>query len=113
MTSSMSNTGYSTSWFDNTPGTLARIDDDVRKYGDMIKGAELRIRELRVRVWRSPLEDNEKRIKMRDEFIKMNKKQLETWLADEKMRAASTGTWPAPFFPARRISGGSSESQCG
>lgn len=47
MTSSMSNTGYSTSWFDNTPGTLARIDDDVRKYGDMIKGAELRIRELR------------------------------------------------------------------
>lgn len=47
VTSSMSNTGYSTSWFDNTPGTLARIDDDVRKYGDMIKGAELRIRELR------------------------------------------------------------------
>lgn len=30
------------------------------------------------------MEDNEKRIKMRDEFIKMNKKQLETWLADEK-----------------------------
>lgn len=104
VTSSMSNTGYSTSWFDNTPGTLARIDDDVRKYGDMIKGAELRIRELRGESLEKSLEDNEKRIKMRDEFIKMNKKQLETWLADEKMRAASTGTWPAPFFPARRIS---------
>lgn len=80
----MSNTGYSTSWFDNTPGTLARIDDDVRKYGDMIKGAELRIRELRGESLEKSLEDNEKRIKMRDEFIKMNKKQLETWLADEK-----------------------------
>ena len=84
VTSSMSNTGYSTSWFDNTPGTLARIDDDVRKYGDMIKGAELRIRELRGESLEKSLEDNEKRIKMRDEFIKMNKKQLETWLADEK-----------------------------
>ena len=84
VTSSTSNTGYSTSWFDNTPGTLARIDDDVRKYGDMIKGAELRIRELRGESLEKSLEDNEKRIKMRDEFIKMNKKQLETWLADEK-----------------------------
>lgn len=84
VTSSMSNTGYSTSWFDNTPGTLARIDDDVRKYGDRIKGAELRIRELRGESLEKSLEDNEKRIKMRDEFIKMNKKQLETWLADEK-----------------------------
>lgn len=84
VTSSMSNTGYSTSYFDNTPGTLERIDDDVRRYGDMIKGAELRIRELRGESLEKSLEDNEKRIKMRDEFIKMNKKQLETWLADEK-----------------------------
>lgn len=84
VTSSMSNTGYSTSYFDNTPGTLECIDDDVRRYGDMIKGAELRIRELRGESLEKSLEDNEKRIKMRDEFIKMNKKQLETWLADEK-----------------------------
>lgn len=84
VTSSMSATGYSTSFFDNSPQTLQRIDADVKKYGDMIKGAELRIQELRGDSLEKTLEDNEKRKKARAEFIKMNEKQLETWLADEK-----------------------------
>ena len=67
-----------------------------------------------MRVRRSPLEDNEKRIKMRDEFIKMNKKQPETWLADEKNADSEYRDMARTIlFRQDGYPGGSSESQCG
>ena len=84
VTSSASITGYSTSFFDNSPQTLKRIDEDVKKYGDLIKGSEALLEELRGDSLQKALDNNNARIKMQDEFNKMNKQQLDAWINDEK-----------------------------
>lgn len=84
VTSSASITGYSTSFFDNSPQTLKRIDEDVKKYSDLIKGSEALLEELRGDSLQKALDNNNARIKMQDEFNKMNKQQLDAWINDEK-----------------------------
>ncbi len=79
----------------------------------MIKGAELRIRELRGESLEKSLEDNEDRIKMRDEFIKINKKQLETWLADEKNAGSEYRDMARTILSGKTDIQVDPESQCG
>ncbi len=81
--SQTSSFGTSQLIWDDSQETLHRAEETIREYGALIQGATASLQKLRGEDLDDMLKNHTARQKMRDTFLKMNRKQLEAWLADE------------------------------
>ena len=70
--------------WDDTPETLGRAANEAAQYKALLDRENDRLKELRGENLESLIESHRKQAAAKEEFLKMNKKQLEAWLADEK-----------------------------
>ena len=76
--------GSSQQIFDDSPETLARAANDAAQYKALMDRERERLKELRGENLETLIESQRKMREAKERFLKMNRKQLETWLADEK-----------------------------
>lgn len=79
-----SNFGTGQYIWDDSEDTRAKAANEASQYRALLDRENDRLKELRGENLESVLEDQRKRTEARDTFLKMNKKQLEAWIADEK-----------------------------
>ena len=76
--------GSGKQYLDTSTETLARAASDAAQYKALLDREQDRLNELRGENLESLIEDHRKQEEARNSFIKMNRKQLEEWLADER-----------------------------
>lgn len=104
--------------WDDSPETLAQAANEASQYKALLDRENERLKELRGENLESLIESHRKQAVAREEFLKMNKKQLETWLADEKnanseyrdMAMSFLATKASPIQEADKQSKGSSKT---
>ena len=70
--------------WDNSPETLERATAEASQYRALIDRENDRLKELRGENLESLIENQQKQREAREEFLRMNRAQLEAWLKDEK-----------------------------
>lgn len=67
--------------------TMGEIEQELKEYGDLLKGAELDLERLRGDSLEKAVEDQQNQEDARKRFNNMNKSMLDAWLKDEKNAA--------------------------
>lgn len=67
--------------------TMGEIEQELKEYGDLLKGAELDLERLRGDSLEKVVEDQQNQENARKRFNNMNKSMLDAWLKDEKNAA--------------------------
>lgn len=67
--------------------TMGEIEQELKGYGDLLKGAELDLERLRGDSLEKAVEDQQNQLEARNRFNNMNKSMLDAWLKDEKNAA--------------------------
>ena len=91
--------------------SLAEVEQDIKKYGDLVKGAELELERLKGDSLEKTLKANEEQRKQRESFNKMNKAQLDEWIKDEKNAASEYMSIAKDIYTSRFGGGGSNDDK--
>lgn len=78
--------GY-TSYIDKSVETVAQIDADLEKYGDLILGVEEKLKKINGQTLEDAVQQQKDMADAKQRFTKMNKSMLSAWLKDEKNAA--------------------------
>lgn len=78
--------GY-TSYIDKSVETVAQIDADLEKYGDLILGVEEKLKKINGQTLEGAIQQQKDMADAKQRFTKMNKSMLSAWLKDEKNAA--------------------------
>lgn len=68
----------------NDEDTLREIEETRKKYGELLRGAQAELERLNGDTIEKAVEQRKKMAEQREIFIRMNRDQLEQWLADEE-----------------------------
>lgn len=74
--------GGSSSYIDST--SMPQIEADIKKYGELIQGAEEKIKQLNGQTVEDAIMSQKKMIEARQSFNKMDKAQLNAWIKNNK-----------------------------
>lgn len=78
--------GY-TSYIDKSVETVAKIEADLKKYGDLILGVEEKLKKINGQALEDAVQKQKDMADAKQRFTKMNKSMLSAWLKDEKNAA--------------------------
>lgn len=78
--------GY-TSYIDKSIETVAQINADLKKYGDLILGVEEKLKKINGQTLEDAVQQQKDMADAKQRFTKMNKSMLSAWLKDEKNAA--------------------------
>lgn len=78
--------GY-TSYIDKSVETVAKIEADLKKYGDLILGVEEKLKKINGQALEDAVQKQKDMADAKQCFTKMNKSMLSAWLKDEKNAA--------------------------